>query len=96
MNKFLLAGVPLVVLIPFIVEGLKRLFPKLASYGAFVAVGVSAVLVGAVAAVDWKPELDKPVQYALAALLFAITFGLSGSGAFSQAKSLKKDAGSQE
>lgn len=90
LNKFLLAGIPLVLLIPFIVAGLKALFPKLKDLGAFVAVGVSSVLVGAVALVDWKPELDKPVQYVLAALLFAITYGLSASGAYSQVKALKK------
>lgn len=83
LDTFLLFGLPIAVLVPFIVEGLKKLFlPD--DWAGLAAVVVAAVLVGLVGLINWHPELAPIVRYILGALLL----GLSAAGLYSQKKQL--------
>ena len=86
-NGISLLGVPAVLLVPLVVEGLKRLGldSRWATPAAIVAGGVVAALAEAV---DAWPVLDPAVRVVLA----AVVFGFGASGVYSQATRLRGNA----
>lgn len=80
-NGIVLLGVPAVVIVPLIVEGLKRLGMPVqwATPAAILAGGIIATLVEVVAI--W-PQVTPAVRVMLAALIL----GFGASGAYSQAR----------
>jgi hypothetical protein len=85
-NGVVLLGVPAALLVPLVVEGLKRLgLPtRWATPAAVLAGGVVAALAEAV---DIWPALDPLVRV----LLAAVIFGFAASGVYSQAAQRRGD-----
>lgn len=85
-NGVTLLGVPAVLLVPLVVEGLKRLglATRWATPAAILTSGVVAALAQALQI--W-PALDPPVQVIVA----AVVFGFGASGVYSQASRLGAD-----
>lgn len=80
-----LAGIPLIVLIPLIVEGLKKLgLPT--HWTGFASIIVSVIAFLFVGLVKEWPRIDPWVTLAVA----AIVVGLGANGTYSQAKLFKK------
>ena len=90
-NGIVLLGVPAAVLVPLVVEGLKRL--GLPTRWATPAAMLTGGLVAALAqAVDAWPRLDPLVRIVLA----AVVFGFAASGAYSQAAQLRPGGAASE
>lgn len=90
--QFNLFGITLIVLIPFVVQGLKKLYAmrngvEISGTGQVVLViAVSEVLVGFTALVHWFPESEDIVRYVLAGILVP----LSSAGGYSMFKAVTK------
>lgn len=80
-SGIVLLGVPVVVLVPLVVEGLKRLGMPI-GWATPAAVIVSALLATSVELVGRWPELSPFVRVVLAAIIL----GFGSSGVYSQAR----------
>lgn len=80
-DGIVLLGVPAVVLVPLVVEGLKRLGLPVA-WATPAAVVVAGLVAGLAEAVQVWPELASAVRV----LLAAVILGFGASGAYSQAR----------
>jgi hypothetical protein len=85
LNGLALMGVPAVVLVPFVVEGMKRLgLPT--RWAGVAALGVGLVVAAAIGSVEAWPQVAPWVKYSMAGVLL----GLGSAGVYSQVKELRK------
>jgi hypothetical protein len=90
MGEFLdgltLLGIPAVVLVPFLVEGLKRLgLPK--RWAGLAALVIGLLVAAAIGSIEAWPQVMPWLKYLVAGLLL----GLGSAGVYSQAKELSAD-----
>jgi hypothetical protein len=79
--ELLIAGVPIVVVVPLLVQGAKELFLP-ARYAGVAAIVAAAVVLGLVS-LKTDPRFGGWAEW----LLLSIVYGLAASGLYSQVKS---------
>lgn len=85
-NGIALLGVPAVVLVPLLVEGLKRLGMP-ARWATLAAIGAGTLVAALAEALEVWPEIAPGVRI----LLAAIVLGFGASGVYSQARTHRRD-----
>ncbi len=87
LNGLVLLGIPAVVVVPLLVQGLKALgLPS--RYAGVAALAVGLAVAGMIEAVQAWPSVTPFVRFLVAGLLL----GLASSGSYSQYRSIKEEA----
>jgi hypothetical protein len=84
--KFSILGIPLIVLIPILVQGLKAVGVVKEGWGTWWALGVSIISFGLAALGDYFPATLGPISY----LLGAVLVWLTGVGGYATISSVYK------
>lgn len=82
LSKFMLFNIPLIFIVPWVVERLKNQGWVSSKWAGLTAIVVSAFAVLAVALIDFHPTIAPIIQYIMA----FVYLGLMAAGAYSQKK----------